>query len=141
MMPLLVRRELWLVAAAICLVGCGPRDPRSRSFPVSGTVTFGGQPVMNGAITLTSDDPSLADDAGTIVNGSFKLLASTGKKTVRIRASREVPQPGPASVPREPVIEEYIPIQYNEQSQLTVEVSADKPNHFELKLDPKSAPP
>jgi len=132
-----IRRGQCLLAAAICLAGCGPADPRSRSFEVSGTVTFDGQPVANGAITLTSDDKTLADDAGSITGGSFKFLASAGKKTVRIRASREVPQPGPANVPREPVFEEYIPATYNDKSEYQIEVVPGKPNRFEMDLKSK----
>lgn len=129
-----LRLQFVLLAAIVAVAGCGTADPRSRSFEVTGTVTFDGQPVNDGGITLSSDDPTLPDDAGTIVGGNFKFLASAGKKIVRIRASREVPQPGPANVPRDPVFEEYLPAKFNEKSALTIEVVPGRKNHFDLPL-------
>lgn len=124
-------------AIALLALGCGKGDPRSRSFEVSGTVTFDGQPVEDGGITLVSDDPTLASDAGSIKDGQFKFLASAGKKKVQIRASREVPQPGPKDVPRDPKFEEYVPAKYHEKTELEIEVVPGGQNHFDFPLKSK----
>lgn len=129
-----MRSMTWLAATVALALGCGKPDPRSRSFEVSGTVTFDGQPVADGSITLDSDDPTLASDAGTIAAGRFRFLASAGKKKVRIRASREVPQPGPKDVPRDPKFAEYIPAKYHENSKLAIEVTPDGENRFDFPL-------
>jgi hypothetical protein len=129
-------RILFLALAAGLAAGCGA-DPRSRSFPVSGTVTFDGEPVADGGITLIPDDPTLPSDAGTITNGEFHFLASGGKKRVEIRASREVPQPGPKNVPRDPVFAEYIPARYHEKSDRTIEVVPGGDNRFDFPLTSK----
>lgn len=130
---MMIRILLLAIIASLC-VGCGSPDPRSRSFQVSGTVTYDDQPVGEGGIMLTSDDPTLPDDAGSIANGSFKFLASAGKKTVRIRASREIPQPVQPGVLRDPVFEEYLPAKFNEKSELTIEVVPGEANSFVLDL-------
>jgi hypothetical protein len=128
-------RPTVLMAVVLMLVGaCAGPDPRSRSFVVSGTVTFNGQPVPDGAIILVSADPSLAADAGTITNGEYRFLASAGKKTVQIRASREKPYRGPPGVPYNPVYEEYIPAKFNEKSDRTIDVLPEATNRFDFAL-------
>ena len=121
----------------LCLVlaaGCGGPDPRSRSFEVTGTVTLDGQPVAAGKMTLIPDDPSLSADAGPIADGQYKFLASAGRKTVVIHATREVPQPGPKDVPRNPKFEDYIPAKYHEKSELSMEVVPGGENRFDFPL-------
>jgi hypothetical protein len=132
-----MRRVGWIAAVVGLAVGCGRPDPRSRAFEVSGTVTFDGEPVPDGAITLFPDDPTLPADAGTITDGRYKFLASAGKKRVQIRASREVPQAVPANVPRDPRFEEYIPAQFNDRSDLSIEVVPDGTNTFDFTLKSK----
>jgi hypothetical protein len=114
-----MRYVLCLAGVFLLVTGCGPSDPRSRSFEVTGMVTFDGQPVPDGSITLLSGDPSLADDAGSIVNGEYRFLASAGQKKVQIRASRDVIK---STKPHDPKYEEYIPAQFNDRTKLTMEV-------------------
>ena len=130
-------RFVTLLTVALLVGGCAKTDPRSRSFEVSGTVTFDGQPVADGGITLVSEDPTLASDAGSIKDGQFKFLASAGKKKVQIRASREIPQPGPKNVLRDPKFEEYIPAKYHENTELEIEVVPGGENRFDFPLKSK----
>jgi len=93
--------------------------------------------VADGGITLYPDDPTLQADAGSIVNGKYKFLASAGKKRVEIRASKEVPYTGPSKSPRDPVFAEYIPANCHEKSELTLDVATDRPNQQGFALDSK----
>jgi hypothetical protein len=66
---------------------------------VTGRVTFDGQFVEDGVITLNSLDPAVGSDAGR-----FDITAKQGPKKVEIRASRVVGQSAMG-----PVKKKYIP--------------------------------
>jgi hypothetical protein len=126
-------RYLPAALAAAVLTGCGTADPRSRSFEVSGTVTYNGRPLPDGDVTLISDDPTLAADGGKITAGRFRFLASAGRKRVEVRASREIPIP--PGVVRDPRYEDYVPAKYNERSELSLEVVPGGRNVYEFALE------
>ena len=97
------------------MAGCN----RDGKYPVSGTVSWNGEPIEKGHITLTPVDPSIGPDAGLITNGSFSFRASPGEKKVEILADRPI-----ASAKANAVMgglvphEQYIPVRYNEQTEL-----------------------
>ena len=118
---------LWL-GFLVFAVGCGG----DGKYPVSGTVRWNGDPVPEGSIIFTPVDPSVGPDAGQIENGRFRFRASEGQKKVEIFADREIGKPDPVmNVVRR---EQYIPIRYNEETELTVEVTPQGPNDFQLDL-------
>jgi hypothetical protein len=123
----------WLGAAVI---GCGPSGP--ETYPVSGTVTFDGEPVPDGYVTLTPEDAAAAPDSGPILAGKFSFRAKPGPKTVEIEASRFVGPENPVMGlrPREP----YIPAKYNRNSILREEVVPDGENHYEFVLESSTKP-
>lgn len=119
-----------LLALLAAAGGCGPSGP--ATYPVSGTVTFNGEPLPDGYITFFPDDPSVGPEGSEIKNGEFSFRAREGAKTVKIEASRFV---GPLN----PVMgltpkEQYIPEKYNTSSTLTVEVTPDGDNTFNYEL-------
>ena len=118
---------LWL-GFLIMAVGCDS----DGKYPVSGTVTWNGDPVPEGSIIFTPVDPSVGPDATQIENGRFHLRASEGQKKVEIFADRDIGK-------RDRVMnivrrEQYIPTRYNEKTELTVEVTAQGPNDYQLDL-------
>ncbi len=118
---------LWL-GFLVFAVGCGG----DGKYPVSGTVGWNGDPIPEGSIIFTPVDPSVGPDAGQIENGRFRFRASAGPKKVEIFADRDVGKPDPVmNVVRR---EQYIPIRYNEETELTVEVTPQGPNDFQLDL-------
>lgn len=117
------------------MYGCAASDGPTK-FPVSGTVTFDGQPVPSGDIIFYSTEKELGPDAGMIVDGKFTLQAKAGKKKVQIRASREVPgktQPHPSGGTM-PVTEDYIPARYNTETVLKAEIVSDGLNDLDFSL-------
>src|SRR4051794_35506157 len=75
-------------------IGCGPDDGIGRRYPVSGTVTYKGQPVPLGTVTFTPESTEGRPAAGDIeADGSYTATTATtgdgmlpGKYKVSINA-------------------------------------------------------
>lgn len=109
---------------------------------VSGTVTFDGSPLESGKVIL---EPVVAGGrpfAGSIHDGAFQLRATPGKKIVRITATRlEDPKKLSAEMRRTmevggagSVPVQFIPTQYNRDSELTVEINPAGGNQLTWEL-------
>lgn len=123
---------LWLVVI-IFLTGCGG----DGKYPVRGTVTWEGDPIPidhNGYVTLTPVDSSTPPDAGPIINSEFNFRCTPGEKKVEILITRPhgkmVESMGAAPH------EQYIPVRYNEETELTTTVET-KSNAFTFDLVPQ----
>jgi hypothetical protein len=114
------------------LAGCGPGGP--KTVPISGSVSFAGQPVAEGEIAFRSADGATASWAGPIVAGRFAIRSTVGPKRVEIIAVR--PRSGAkAKASGEGVPNEmYIPARYNLESELEADVTAAGPNEFDFQL-------
>lgn len=124
-----------LVACAALAVGCGGGGP--TTVPVSGSVSFAGQPVASGEIVLRDPGGRLASAAARIVDGQYRMRAPVGPKRVEIIATRPAagaarPRPGG----EEPPVEMYVPERYNALSTLTADVTAAGPNQCDFALAP-----
>ena len=66
-------------AGVFALIGCSPDDGVGKRFPVSGKVTYKGQPLKSGTIDFLPEDPKTARPAtGEIQeNGSYSLTTQT----------------------------------------------------------------
>jgi len=129
-----------LLATAV-IVGCGSSGLDTQ--PVSGKVTFDGQPIAEGRILFrgTGSDPRAF--SAEIKDGQYQMEAMAGKVRVEITASRPVPGKFDESNPGEkvPVGEMYIPARYNSQSELSAEVTAGKNElNFDLTAGEAKAP-
>jgi hypothetical protein len=71
----LARRSLAVLAALGLLVmsSCSHDDGLGRRYPVSGTVTYNGNPLEKGVISFIPDDPKGIGATGAIVDGSYKM--------------------------------------------------------------------
>ena len=118
---------LTLLACA-SLVGCGGAP--DGMVEVSGTVTWNGQPLETGFVSFIPD-PSKSPQAGTIENGHFKFNAYLGQNVVRILSERKA---GYVESMNQYRYEQFIPAKYNEESELSEEVSEDGENVFEFTL-------
>ena len=122
-----------MLLISLCALVCGCGDGKC---PVSGTVRFDGAPVADGTISFVPDDPSLPPDAGTIEDGQFYLLVEPGPKRVEIRASRPVRGNRPDDPDFANLREDYIPSQYNTNTELREQIVASGKNEFTYDLSP-----
>jgi hypothetical protein len=125
------------IAALTLLPGCNNGRPS-----VSGEVTFNGQPVAEGTISLEPADGNGPSVGGKIVRGKYELTGNAaplpGKKLVRISATHKTGRKVQArmSQPTELVDEvaPLIPPAYNTRSKLSCEVTATGPNRCDFHL-------
>jgi len=120
-----------VLLAAISLQGCGKSD-RITTYPVTGSVTLGGNPIEQGSIVFDPADGQGTSAMGGIEKGQFTAQVPAGEKILRLSAVRttgEKDQYGAL------VSESYIPAKYNLESQITKTVKPDEENKFDLTLD------
>jgi hypothetical protein len=65
-----------VVALFLCAPGCSD-DGFGKRHPVSGTVTYKGQPLATGSINFVPEDPAGQPASGSIVNGKYNLTTHT----------------------------------------------------------------
>ncbi|MCS7304108.1 MAG: hypothetical protein NZ602_03235 [Thermoguttaceae bacterium] len=128
----------WIGMGLVVAAGCGQKGP--QTYPVSGTVTFDGQPIPEGRISFVPEDGKAAPDSAPIVQGKFQFQVKAGRHRVEIVADRPTGKVDPVMgmAPRE----SYIPACYNSQTILRAEVTPQGPNQFtfELKSQGQSRP-
>lgn len=121
-------------------VGCsGAPSDAPKTHEVSGTVTLDGAPVAEGRMVFL-DPAGMQKSYGTSIKaGKFSTAMTSGKKKVEITAMRESKdkkEPGPSGGPLVPVLEQYIPAEYNKKTMLEADISDSGSN--ELTFDLKS---
>ena len=118
-------------------VGCGPESGTRR--PISGSVTFQGKPVKMGSISFLST--AGPQGGGLLQEGKFQIPAEMGlepgtyKVSVSWAEGVEQLSPTQSANGEGPSAREMIPAKYNAETELSVEVTSDGPNKFDLKLD------
>lgn len=121
------------------LAGCGSSDNGVVRYPVSGKVTWNGQPLPEGDIIFIPAEKSARPEGAAIKEGQFELELIAGTMRVEIRASRETGEMTDSAVDpgqKIPVVENYIPTKYNDNSELKADVSPDGENQFSFELSP-----
>lgn len=114
---------------ALFLAGCSGGDGRVT---VTGTVTWNGEPLESGLITMVTRGQS--SDAAPIIKGSFEIQTLPGEKNVGITSRRVLSavvdaERGTASE----VSYQFIPSKFNEQTELMSTItSGDTPLTFDL---------
>ena len=127
-------------AAVLSCGGCG-----DGKVVVRGTVSYEGKPIDEGMISLEPADGQGPTTGGAIKDGKYELTgnaaAQPGKKVVRIvglRKTGKMVEAGPPA-PKGTLIEEMIqcvPVQFNDQSTLRVQVTPGKANTHDFDLKP-----
>ena len=131
------RLSMWAIGLLV-LAGCGGHDGRRA---IEGTVTLDGEPLAKGTITFRPQPGTSSPTAGaTISGGRFSVPGDksvlAGTFRVEIIATRKT---GKKS--QDPIlgimvdeVEQYLPARYNQQSELTAEVTDAKrtPLNFAL---------
>ncbi len=121
-MKTLCRTGLLLLTLCLpVLAGCN----FDNAVPMTGAVTYEGQPVKEGQIVFTDPSGDTKSGAGAIVDGSYNVTVAPGNKTVRITAFRETGRMDRSNPGVEkPEIEAYIPEKYNARSTLNITVES-----------------
>ncbi len=120
--------RLTVVFALLLFAGCAG----DGKYPVSGTVTWNGEPIPDGHIIFTPVDAALGPDAVQFSAGKFSFRASPGEKRVEIFADRPLGKPDP--VMNVVAHEQYIPTRYNEETELVADVTPGGSNDFQFDL-------
>ncbi len=131
---------LWLAALAGCGSGSGP-----DRIPVSGTVSYRGQPVAQGEIRFQPAEGTKTSPSGaTIKDGQYKVTARGGVPTGKFRVVITAFRPDPRPVTQKhmggiaggkPLLQ-YLPPKYNDKSELEITIAPDKNEiveNFDLK--------
>lgn len=120
--------------------GCGPGADARQS--ISGSVTLHGQPLESGRIQFEAVDGSHVGGA-KIIAGKYTIPAIKGlfpgKFLVRVSAIKEgaytkndVPPGEDGAIDLTSLNQELIPAQYNNESTVTVEITAGSVNTYDL---------
>ena len=127
---------LYLLAIAGLIAGCGPSE--SKRNPVTGTVTWKGQPVKSGTINFRSADGKHVA-TGTIVDGKYEIPKVSGLPAGKYQVAISYPDPKvPAPRPDEPPgesqeVREMLPAKYTDGSELKADIK-DGPNQVNYDL-------
>ena len=129
-----------LCLAGLCGLGCGG-DPNAQQ-PVSGTVTFQGQPLDQGHILFVPATTGPSEAGAVIENGNYDIPQAhglvPGQYKVRIFSYDQTgPKVDVNAIPGEPPnmqARERIPLEYNAETKLTAEIKAGR-NRFEFKVE------
>ena len=156
-MYMAVRRLVFVLAlmAAVPLVGCGDAPLLDGTSPVTGLVTYQGQPVEGATVVFTPEGEGRAASGRTDASGRFEMTTlspgdgvfpgkyrcAISKTEVTGGATREeVEQQTSASstdqTPAEPTVRELLPEKYKSPatSGLTAEVTESGPNDIVFDL-------
>lgn len=102
------------------------------TYPVTGSVTFGGKPIEKGSIVFDPADGQGTSAMGGIENGQFTAQVPAGEKILRISAVRTTDQKDQYG---SLISESYVPAKYNLESEIKKTVKPNEENKFDLALD------
>ena len=130
--------RLWLLCLLAVTAGCSDSNPLDRQ-PVSGHVTWVGQPLTEATIRFEPMDARTKVEAGAqIVDGHYEIAAEQGllpgTYRVIISALRDTGQSQSTMGQRQPIRSEVLPAAYNRQSTLQVELADGEQAEFDFTL-------
>lgn len=129
-----------VVLSLLAWAGCGPGSDRLE---VSGQVTLDGTPLDGASIRFTSLNAERPAAAGAMIQaGHYHIPQDKGLRPGTYHVEINAPDanappvmvsavPGGPSIPTAP---ERAPPEYNVESQQTIEVAADRENHFVFEM-------
>lgn len=123
------------------LAGCGGSDGPTR-YPVTGSITLGGQPLDQGTIQFTPTGTKGIGSGATISNGEYAIPREKGLPPDQYRVMifsadlGATPEPAEDEMPgSEKLLPERIPLEYNAQSEIVVEVKPEGENKFDFQIE------
>ena len=136
-------RPCGIVVATLLVVGmAGCNRPRPPVMvPVSGTVSYNGKPIAEGLIVFAARDGSCAPNLLKITAGRYEGRVIVGDKRIEVRAMRKAKRSESAATgpgaDEGPVLENWIPAEYNDASTLTRLLEPPGPVTIDLELAAK----
>jgi hypothetical protein len=113
------------VFASIAIVAPGCSKANSNRAQVSGKVVVDGTPAATGSIAFSPLDGASPTAGGKIVDGNYSVEAPIGASRVEIRVPKVIGERRLYDTPDSPVqplMEESLPKEFNDESELTYEV-------------------
>ena len=112
--------------------GCGSDD----TVEIAGEVTYDGEPVPQGQISFVPVDPVGPPEGAVIEDGRYTARVTPGRKRVKIRGSRPLPEERQTSPEMGLLYEDFVPSLYNDESTLTADVTAEADRTYDFHLPP-----
>jgi hypothetical protein len=116
------------IACGLCIKGCGDS---SEGCAVSGTVTWKGAPIRDGYVNFMPVDGRNPAESGMIQEGRFELCAYPSKCRVEVYATNEGEY---NQTMNQVLLVQYIPDQFNHQSDLFLEFEREGLNSYDFAL-------
>lgn len=129
-------RGLLILGSLLISIGCGKGE--SNRAEVKGSVIVDGSPAATGAISFMPVDGKSPTSGGKIVAGNYSVEVPFGTSKVAIRVPKVVGQRKLYDTPDSPVqplMEETLPPEFNDRTELTLDV---KPGVNERVFDLKA---
>lgn len=143
-----MRVQLLFGLSVCCLFGCGAEPPYEgkQRYPISGTVTFQGEPVDGGMIAFVPQEGALNPAGGPIIDGKFEVSEEKGPNAGNYRVQISWMKPTGKQIHDDDSgemideVKEVIPAKYNGATELTEQVKEasgndSTANQFEFQLE------
>jgi hypothetical protein len=135
------QRSAYLILLFVTLMGCGPEYSGDQRFPLSGKVSYDGQPIDMGTISfIPASGGKQRVSGGMIENGAYSILedegANQGSYRVEIRWAKKTGKQflEPDTQTMVDKRDEGLPPRFHKDSNLTADVSAGQTTFdFDLK--------
>lgn len=130
-----------LISTLLVVAGCNASS--ESPLPLAGSVEIDGRPISQGSVTFLSSTGDVA--TGQISNGQYAIPSAQGLPAgtygVQIYGQEPTGKTQPDPDVRGQTIEvmrSVVPAQYNERSELTVEITAQSASQLDFKLQSKN---
>lgn len=127
-----MKRSVGFIFAILLSIGC--TDPTVGI--INGTVLVDGEAPETGSIVFAPTDGKHGPSGGTITDGAYEVTVPVGTSKIEVRVPVVVGQTriyNTKDSPIQDVMEESLPAKYNDNSELTLEVTPGKSTHdFDL---------
>jgi hypothetical protein len=131
------RCPVWCVLCCLIVLWLSGCEKNTTHVPISGKVALRNKPIEKGVISFNPEDGRTNATVADIQEGRYSVRLLPGPKRVQISAVKKVGE-RQAMVAGQSrtvdVTQETLPVQYNAESTLRIDVSADTNKDFDFTL-------
>jgi hypothetical protein len=133
-----MKRLIFTILMLLFFAGCTNSNPQGR-LPISGEVTFNGQPLESGSISFDpiGSQTERLQSGGQIVNGKYEIAAPQGlvPGEYQVRITSMIIDPNAPKDPVEPPkMISVVPPEFGSKTTQKVTVEKEKENRFDFKM-------